>query len=162
MIYRYRSTKQNIFIEENKMKSLIRKMAILPALLAFTIPYCHAQLPEIQSRSNLSCMIGGVGLEESALMREEAKKWPLNIEFSERLGNSDAWVSGVKLVILNKDGRVIFDEACNGPMFLAKLSPGSYQLQASYEGVTKKRNIQIVEGKSLKESFNWSLPKKKD
>ena len=142
------------------MNSIAKKLIVLPALLAFSIPYCHGQLPEIQSRSNLSCMMGGVGLEESTLMREEAKKWPLNIEFSEHLGNSDAWVSGVKLIILNRDGKVIFDESCNGPMFLAKLSPGNYQLQASYEGITKKRNIKIEEGKSLRESFNWSLSKK--
>jgi hypothetical protein len=40
-------------------------------------------------------------------------------------------------------------------MFLAKLAPGKYQLIASYQGVSKKKTIEIQEGKSLKESFNW-------
>jgi hypothetical protein len=100
-------------------------------------------------------MMGGVGLSESQSMREEAKKWPLAIEFSEHIGKSDAWISGAQLTIANKDGNIIFDEPCNGPIFLAKLAPGRYLLTASYQGVIKKKTIEVQEGKSLKESFNW-------
>jgi hypothetical protein len=103
--------------------------------------------------------MGGVGLDESQSMREEAKRWPLVIEFSEHIDKMDAWISGARLVIINKSGKIIFDEPCNGPMFLAKLSPGKYQLIASYQGISKKKTIEIQEGKSLKESFNWSSKK---
>lgn len=141
------------------MKINLVRFLLASVALIFAIEYGYAELPEIQSRSNLSCMMGGVGKDESDSMREEAKKWPLNIEFSEHLGKSDAWISGAQLTILNKDGKTIFQETCNGPMFLAKLAPGKYQLIASYQGVTKKRTIEIHEGKSLKESFNWQSKK---
>lgn len=141
------------------MKILNKNMLFSLAVVAMMTSQAYAELPLIESRSNLSCMMGGVGETESKAMREEAKKWPLNIEFSEHLGNKDAWVSGAVLKILNKDGNVIFEETCNGPMFLAKMAPGKYQLVASYQGVSKKRMIQIEEGKRLKESFNWNFKK---
>lgn len=137
------------------MSSFIVKTTLASIVMISAGQYCYADLPEIQSRSNLSCMMGGVGLDESQSMREEAKKWPLAIEFSERIDKSDAWISGAQLLIVNKNGKIIFDEACNGPMFLAKLAPGKYQLIASYQGISKKKTIEIQEGKSLKESFNW-------
>ena len=137
------------------MRSDFIKTTLVSIVLVSAIQYCYAELPEIQSRSNLSCMMGGVGLDESQSMREEAKKWPLAVEFSEHMGKTDAWISGARLTIINKNGKTIFDEPCNGPMFLAKLAPGKYQLIASYQGVSKKKTIEIQEGKSLKESFNW-------
>lgn len=140
---------------ELNMYQFIAKSFIASLMLIFGVHYCYAQLPEIESRSNLSCMIGGVGENESKAMREEAKKWPLNIEFSERVGKSDLWIAGAQLTIVNKAGNTIFEETCNGPLFLAKLVPGKYQLIATYQGVTQKRTIEIREGKSLKESFNW-------
>ncbi len=141
------------------MKSYFIKTALASAVLSSAIQYCYADLPEIQSRSNLSCVMGGIGLDESQSMREEAKKWPLAIEFSEHVDKRDAWISGARLVIINKNGKTIFDESSNGPMFLAKLAPGKYQLIASYQGVSKKKIIEIQEGKTLKESFNWQSKK---
>ncbi|MBU3593667.1 hypothetical protein ICN42_06100 [Polynucleobacter sp. 71A-WALBACH] len=76
------------------MKSYFLKTALASIVLVSTIQYCYAELPEIESRSNLSCMMGGVGLDESQSMREEAKKWPLAIEFSEHIDKTDAWISG--------------------------------------------------------------------
>jgi hypothetical protein len=137
------------------MKSHFAETVLVSIALISSFQYCYADLPEIESRSNLSCMMGGVGLSESQSMREEAKKWPLAIEFSEHIGKSDAWISGAQLTIANKDGNIIFDEPCNGPIFLAKLAPGRYLLTASYQGVIKKKTIEVQEGKSLKESFNW-------
>lgn len=137
------------------MKTYFKKMIFVSSLLVTTMQLCYAELPEIESRSNLSCMMGGVGQNESESMRVEARKWPLAIEFSERLGKSDAWISGAQLSIINAKGVTIFDEPCNGPMFLARLAPGKYHLIASYQGVTKTRAVEIKDGKHIKESFNW-------
>lgn len=141
------------------MKSYFKKMFFILSLLVSTMQFCYAELPEIESRSNLSCMMGGIGQSESESMRVEARNWPLAIEFSEHLGKSDVWISGTQLTIVNAKGATIFDEPCNGPMFLARLAPGKYQLIASYQGISKKKTIEIQEGKSLKESFNWSSKK---
>lgn len=141
------------------MKWNVPKKSILTlAAMAFGLPTL-AQLPEVQTRSEMSCMMGGIGSDESKALRAEAKKWPLNIEFSERLGNSDAWVSGVRLKIMDAKKNTLFEESCNGPLFLAKLAPGTYDIVASYQGIEKKRQIKIVDGKSERVSMNWVIKK---
>jgi hypothetical protein len=44
-------------------------------------------------------------------------------------------------------------------MFLARLAPGKYQLIVSYQGVKKRRAIEIKQGQHIKESFNWKSKK---
>ncbi len=80
----------------NSVKKYIQS-TVLAIILSFNHLSAMSQLPEIQTDSNLSCMMGGVGLDESQAMREEAKKWPLAIEFTERQGNSYAWIAGAEL-----------------------------------------------------------------
>ena len=133
-----------------------RKSMLVLVLAVFGIPSL-AQLPEVQARPEMSCMIGGIGADESKALRAEAKKWPLNIEFSERLGNKDVWVSGVRLKIMDAKKNTLFEESCNGPIFLAKLAPGTYHIVASYQDVEKKRQIKIENGKSERVSMNWVI-----
>lgn len=123
-------------------------------------PFAMAQLPEVQTDSNLSCMMGGVGLDESKAMRAEAKKWPLVIEFTEQQGKSYAWISGAQLEIINAKGETIFLDKCNGPMFLAKMIPGKYELIATYQNQVKKRSILIDGKQSTKVSFIWTQKNK--
>lgn len=123
-------------------------------------PLTQAQLPEIQTDSNLSCMMGGVGLDESKAMREEAKKWPLVIEFTEQQGKSYAWIAGAKLQIINAKGETIFLDQCNGPMFFAKIIPGKYDLVVTYQNQIKKRSVVIDSKQSTKVSFIWGSKNK--
>lgn len=141
------------------MKLNIPRKSMLILVLAAFSSSSFAQLPELQVRSSMSCMIGGVGSDESKALRAEAKKWPLNIEFSERLDNKDAWISGVRLKIMDAKKNTIFEESCNGPIFLAKLAPGTYDIVASYQGIEKKRQIKIEDGKSERVNMNWVIKK---
>ncbi len=128
-------------------------------IISFNQSSAMAQLPEIQSDSNLSCMMGGVGLDESRAMREEAKKWPLVIEFTEHQGNSYAWIAGAELQIINAKGETIFFEKCNGPLFLARVIPGRYEIIATYDDQVKKRMVVINDKQSTKVSFTWQQKK---
>ena len=145
------------------MKLNLEKKYILSTGLAIILSFNHlsamSQLPEIQTDSNLSCMMGGVGLDESQAMREEAKKWPLVIDFTERQGNSYPWIAGVELQIINSKGETIFFEKCNGPLFLAKVIPGRYEIIATYEDQVKKRMVVIDSKQSTKVSFTWQQKK---
>ena len=142
----------------NSAKKYIQSTG-LAIILSFNHLSAMSQLPEIQTDSNLSCMMGGVGLDESQAMREEAKKWPLAIEFTERQGNSYAWIAGAELQIINAKGETIFFEKCNGPLFLAKVISGRYEIIATYEDQVKKRMVVIDSKQSTKVSFTWQQKK---
>ena len=118
-----------------------------------------AQLPEIQTGNGISWMMGGIGLDESVAMRAEARNWPLSIEFSENLEGYDAWILGVHLKIINQRRERVFDSDVNGPIFLADLPPGYYQIIGSYKGSFKTYRVEIVGGSTVHLSMNWRLPK---
>jgi hypothetical protein len=65
----------------NSAKKYIQS-TVLAIILSFNHLSAMSQLPEIQTDSNLSCMMGGVGLDESQAMREEAKNslLPLSLQ----------------------------------------------------------------------------------
>jgi hypothetical protein len=65
----------------NSVKKYIQS-TVLAIILSFNHLSAMSQLPEIQTDSNLSCMMGGVGLDESQAMREEAKNGllPLSLQ----------------------------------------------------------------------------------
>jgi hypothetical protein len=65
----------------NSAKNYIQS-TVLAIILSFNHLSAMSQLPEIQTDSNLSCMMGGVGLDESQAMREEAKNslLPLSLQ----------------------------------------------------------------------------------
>jgi len=65
----------------NSAKKYIQS-TVLVIILSFNHLSAMSQLPEIQTDSNLSCMMGGVGLDESQAMREEAKNGllPLSLQ----------------------------------------------------------------------------------
>lgn len=139
------------------MKNKIHKF-VMYSLLLLTCSMVQAvgMLPEVQNRNNLSFMIGGSSEDESKAMVDEAKKWPLHVEFTEQEGKSKKSISGVELQIINHVGKPLFNEKCNGPIFLGKLTPGKYQLEAKYEGIVKKHAVTIIDGKSTKVVFHWS------
>ncbi len=68
-------------MEFNSAKKYIQS-TVLAIILSFNHLSAMSQLPEIQTDSNLSCMMGGVGLDESQAMREEAKNGllPLSLQ----------------------------------------------------------------------------------
>ena len=130
--------------------------------IAMTLGVCVnglAQLPEIQTGNGISWMMGGIGLDESTAMRAEAKNWPLSIEFSENLDGYDSWISGVHLKIINQRRERVFDSEVVGPIFLADLPSGYYQIIGSYKGSFKTHSVEIVQGSTAHLSMNWRLPK---
>ena len=142
------------------IKYLLIILLALMAVLMISLPMSiYGQLPKIQKQGEITYITGGVGKEESKAIRDDAKNWPLVIDFSQHLENHDAWISQVYFRILDVKGNAIFEATTDGPFLMANLPSGNYTLTATYEGVTKIQKIQIVEGKSLRVSLNWRLPK---
>ena len=131
----------------------------MPLLMIGVMSIGYAQMLINQTQGDISFIAGGIGEDESTAMKLMSKKWPLSIEFSEYSDGKDLWIAQVYLRILDANGKKLFDTTIDGPMFLGKLPVGNYELLATYEGVTQSRKIQIIDGKPLHVSINWSLSK---
>ena len=131
----------------------------MPLLMIGVMSIGYAQMLINRTQGDICFIAGGIGEDESTAMKLMSKKWPLSIEFSEYLDGKDLWIAQVYLRILDANGKKLFDTTIDGPMFLGKLPAGNYELLATYEGVTQSRKIQIIDGKPLHVSMNWSLSK---
>jgi hypothetical protein len=141
------------------MKIFFTKYLLIPLLMFGVMSISYAQMLINRTKGDISFIAGGIGEEESIAMKLMSKSWPLSIEFSEHLVSQDLWVAQVYLRILDSKGKTLFDTTVDGPMFLGKLPPGNYELLATYQGVTKRRAIEIKQGQHIKESFNWQSKK---
>lgn len=142
------------------IKYIAIALLLLAVLAIMSLPTkTYGQLPQPLQDGNITYISGGVGEDEAKAIKAEAKNWPLNIEFSQYLESHDAWVSQVYLTILDAKGGAIFEAKLDGPMFLAKLPTGNYQIVATYEGVTKTQKVQIIAGRSVYVPINWRLSK---
>ena len=149
----------NLMKALNLTKSFTRKFFLILLVVLSGISVCSAQFPVTQTQGDIAYISGGIGEDEAKTIKAESKNWPLSIEFSEYLISQDVWVAQVYLRILDSKGKTILETMVDGPMFLGRLPPDNYELFATYEGVTKSRKIQIVNGKTLHISMSWRLYK---
>ena len=149
---------QSIANRIGDMMSLNIRNSLIALIVLSSVSYSgFGQLPEVQIINNYSYIMGGIGEHEADAIQAVAKKWPLSIQFTEHLENYDSWVSGVELKIINSAGHTIFDERIDGPMFLANLPKGNYELIGTYRGVNKNHKVQIMTDESLQISMNWQF-----
>lgn len=92
---------------------------------------------------------GGVGDHERAIMDALAVHYNLRLQFADRGGHflGDVWVM--------VHGPVLLQAMSDGPLFLANLPPGTYQLTVVASGVPQSRTVTIRPGKAQALAFFW-------
>lgn len=82
----------------------------------------------------MSYVSGGTGEDEREALLARAADFDVKLVFAERGG---AYLADVKLSISGQDGQPVLETVAAGPVFLARLPSGNYELKATYEGVTQ-------------------------
>lgn len=101
-----------------------------------------AQTP--QQQNGITYINGGVGAEEQNTMRSQRADYNLLLTFANK--QSGAYRSDVQLDITDAKGTNLLSAANTGPMFFAKLPPGTYHISAAAEGKTFKRTVKVGKG----------------
>ena len=109
--------------------------------------------PSVSCSAQQSEAISYISFDE---IHHEMRRWPLSIEFSERIDNKDYLISGVRLLIIDGSDAIIFDDVIDAPFFVALLQPGNYQLIASYDEIKIAQKFEIILESNLMISMNWS------
>ena len=102
---------------------------------------------------------GGVGLGERARFKAREKEFNLKVASTLHEGN---YVSDVDVAVKDAGGKSVLALTTQGPLVLAKLPRGSYVVQATYDGKTQTRRVNL--GNSLQTvMFRWHKnPKNED
>jgi hypothetical protein len=146
-------SKLNAFSGEIIMNK--RTLLALSALIAATAAFNAAAAPTPVTKGVATYMSGGIGQDESTLIQQEAKNYPLELEFVIKASPKDEYASDIHVTISDASNNVVLDTVSQGPFFLAKLPAGNYHLAAAKNGQVKERKIAIAPGSHQHIMFEW-------
>lgn len=109
-----------------------------------------------QSNAGIRYASGGVGETEDNAFRKAASDYSLNLLFTTEQGR---YMAGVKTVVKKKNGTEILSTVSDGPWLLAELPPGAYTVEASAEGKSFTRKVDVKKGKPTKVILRWPAAK---
>lgn len=144
-------------------KYLDRSSAVLAALLlagATAVGVAQAQLPPAQTANGIQYVTGGFGQEESSAFKQARSNYALALTFavSGAGSASSPYAGNVQVLVRNAQGGTVLNATSTGPYFLVNLEPGTYRLDATYEGDTQSREVAITQGKTADLKFTWKRP----
>lgn len=122
--------------------------------LAVAIPAVAAAIPRAQHENGVTYVSGGIGSDEAAAMKSEAKHYPLSMVFS--AGKRNEYLADVKVKVQDPAGKVVLDEVSGGPIMLVKVPAGRYEVVASRGGKTERRTVQVPAKGDREIAFHWS------
>jgi len=137
-----------------------RPLWLALALLAPLPPSGAAVLtnPPIRIASDgIEYMCGGSGNAEAAFMDMVAPRWAASFQFAmNQAGQGRMRVANVKLVVRDAyNGYEALNVMADAPHLLARLSPGTYTVEATLDGLTLIQPLKVVQGMSTKATFVW-------
>jgi hypothetical protein len=102
--------------------------------------------PQPHIQGDVTWMCGGIGTDEAAYMKEQAKGYDLMLSFAVRNG---AYLADVDVEISNAQGESLLRTHCDAPIMLVDLpKSGRYRLRADAGGVVINRTVRVSGGQS--------------
>lgn len=135
--------------------TFVRGIAALLLGSAMLLPAGNAISADatIQTTGGISHASGGIGDDSIARLNALAGQFNLKLVFALQSGN---YVTDVRVVIADAKGKTLLDATSAGPWFLAKLSPGNYQIAATFEGKAVKRPVTVGKARLQTVDFRWA------
>jgi hypothetical protein len=112
--------------------------ALIALVLLLAAPYAHGAA----DRASIDYLASGVGADEIERLRAREKEFNLKLVFTLVEGN---YVSDVAVIVKDKAGNPVLVVFSPGPVVLAKLPPGSYVVEATYESNMQTRKVDVRE-----------------
>lgn len=132
------------------------KNLIISITLAGTATFQLAQATEQQIRTTkngIQYLTGGIGHEEVIEMRSQAKKFTLNLIFSE--GEDGQLATEVNVNIYNEKKELVFRLKGAKPMLYINLPAGVYAILATNNGEKLRHQLTIDASHHQKVILNW-------
>lgn len=94
-----------------------------------------------ETENGVTYLCGGVGLDESAYMKQAAKDYDLMATFAAQDGS---YVADVNVDISDRGGKLILRTTCPGPILLVRFPhAGSYRIRAEIGGYIQTKTAQV-------------------
>jgi hypothetical protein len=128
---------------------------VIATVAATSAATATAALIEGRTATGQPYLAGGVGLEESEAMRQQAPAFSLQLITAARSG---AYLAETHVRIVEQGGGVVLDTVLPGPWLLVDLPTGRYTLLATTNGRTVERRLDISAGKPQRVVLHYDVP----
>ncbi len=113
-----------------------------------------ADLPKTRSTpTGIAYMTGGIGEEEVAVMKPQAKKFTLNLLFSE--GIVGRWVTDVNVNIYDEASNLMFRIVGAKNVLYVNMPAGTYTILANNNGNKLRHKVTLEASTNQKVVLNW-------
>ena len=113
------------------------------------------QLPAEHHQGGVAFITGGIGKDEASAFRSAEKRFPLALEFVERVGKRDEFLAAAEVKVSDSRGRTVLSTSADGPFLLAKVPAGRYTVAVTHGSTTKTRHV-VVDAKAGRPIvFEW-------
>lgn len=133
-------------------------MSVLKRLTAFVLvaalaPAAVAQPVEpIMRRDAITYVSGGVGKASEARLKALESQFNLKLVLTLTTGH---YLADVSVVLRDSGGKLLLQHVTEGPVFMARLPAGTYQVAATYKGRSQSRTV-VTTDRLHSEYFRWS------
>lgn len=140
----------------SRMRPLAAVLFCGAALLGALSSAQAAVNPPIYMSHGIEYMSGGIGSDEAQLMETVAPRWPATFEFAVKDSKGADFAANVHVTVRDAHGVALIDNVTSGgPFMVARLEPGSYEVEARLGSQVLKQQVRVPEGASAKASFVW-------
>ncbi len=139
------------------MQTTIHKTvaAVLAAMTMVSALALNEALPPVRMSGPVEYLSGGIGKDEVEAMKKASKQWPLMVEFTVKDGKRAVFAADVNVVVRDRKGKSALQTASTGPLLLAKLTPGPYDIEATLAGKTLHKKVLVKRGQPSTVVFMW-------
>ena len=109
------------------------------------------------SGAQVPYLSGGVGADERQELADKEKDYNLKIITAETSGD---YLGDVRVVIESAGKARVLEATMDGPILLAKLSPGTYTIKATLDNKTLTKSVTISAGGLLQVDLRWNPPRR--
>lgn len=134
------------------------RATVLAGLLGVLLPAAALGNPPIRmAPQGVEFMCGGQrGDREMAFMERVSPRWGATLEFAMAPGPGGAMPAPVQVSVHDKyNGEHVLQAESDGPMMLARLRPGTYEVQASLGPLTLTQTLIVRLGQPGRLLFRW-------
>ncbi len=135
------------------LMAVLVTMMVSPVLAQDTPEGWSQDLPQVFQQGDITYTSGGFGLEERDALKATARNYNLFVSNAVKGGN---FTEGETIIITNKGNQKTLTVYDAGPLFYAKLPPGTYAVRAINGSETAERSVAITGQKQERIHFIWS------
>lgn len=110
--------------------------------------------PPIQMAEGIEYMCGGANADEAAFLQMVAPRWSTRLEFAVNRGQAGAFPVPVQVKVRDRyNGFAVMQTWATGPTMLARLEPGTYEVEAVAGGISVVQQVTVIGGHAARAQF---------